>query len=82
MLSIYSLKSGFDKPKNGKKGADDKKKNNIHVYILEQNQKSGCIRIKLMLLAVIVPRVQFYQSQHICDVINYINVNFDFVASK
>ena len=79
MLSIYSLKSGFGTPKNDK--TYDKKKNNIHVYILEQKPMSGYVRIKFMLLAVIISKVYFYRSQYICDVINYVNINVGFVAS-
>ena len=33
------------------------KRNNIHVYILEQNLKSGYIRIQFMLLAIVISRV-------------------------
>ena len=33
------------------------KRDNIHVYILEQNPKSGYIRIQFMLLAVVISRV-------------------------
>ena len=35
----------------------DKKKNNIHVYILEQTPKSGYICIQFMLLAVMISNV-------------------------
>ena len=62
------------------------KRNNIHVYILQQNPKSGYIRIQFMLLALIMSRVQFYQfeSQHNCDVnyVSYVNFYVYFVASK
>ena len=33
------------------------KNNNIHIYILEQNPKSGYIHIQFMLLAVVISRV-------------------------
>ena len=58
--------------------------NNIHVYIQEQNPKSGYIRIQFMLLAIEISRVSFYQSQHNCDVnyVNYVNFYVDFVASN
>ena len=42
-----------------------KKRNNVHVYILEQNPKSGYIRIQFMLLAIEISRVQFYQKVNI-----------------
>ena len=59
------------------------KKNNIHVYILEQNPTSGYVRIKFLLLAVIISRVLLYLSQYISDVIiNYVNINAGFVASN
>ena len=35
------------------------KRNNIHVYVLEQNPKSGYIRIQFMLLAKVISRVNF-----------------------
>ena len=58
------------------------KKNNIHVYILEQNPKAGYSRSQFMLLAVIISRKQCCQSQHNFDVVNYVNTYADSVASK
>ena len=58
------------------------KRNNAHVYILQQNPKSGYSRIQFMLLAVIISRVLLFQSQHNCDVVNYVNTDVDYVASN
>ena len=46
------------------------KKNNIRVYILQQNPKSGYSGIHFMLLTVIISRLLFCQSQHHYDVVN------------
>ena len=56
ILSICSLKVASVNVKNCKKALMIKK-NNIHVYILQQNPKSGYIRIQFMLLAVLISRV-------------------------
>ena len=60
----------------------DKKEQYSCLY--SRPNKSGYISIQFMLLAIVISRVQFYQSQHNCDVVIYVSyVNFyvDFVAS-
>ena len=58
------------------------KKINIPVCILQQNPKSGYSRIQFMLLAVIISRMLFCQSQHNYDIVNYVNTYVDYVASN
>ena len=64
-------------------GRTDGRTQNYSPLLLTSGDKNKS-RIQFM-LAVIISKEKFYQSQHNCDVVNYINevnIYVDFVASN